>query len=135
MMASDMELPKNVVGILADCGYTSAKEIIKKVMKQMKLPADLLYPFVRLGARLYGKFDPDETSPIKALKKCRVPAMFIHGESDDFVPCEMTERNYEACIAPKKMLTVPKAGHGLSYIIDREGYLKAVKEFDKEYGL
>ncbi len=135
MMASAMELPENVIGILADCGYTSAKEIIKKVIRQMKLPANLLYPFVRLGARLYGKFDPDETSPIEAMKNCRVPAIFIHGEADDFVPCEMTKRNYAACVAKKMMMTVPNAGHGLSYIIDREGYIKRVKEFDKEYGL
>ena len=58
MMAAGETLPKNVVGVLADCGYTSAKDIIKKVIRDMKLPASLLYPFVRLGAIIYGRFDP-----------------------------------------------------------------------------
>lgn len=31
-------LPENVIGILADCGYTSAKEIIQKVAGQIKFP-------------------------------------------------------------------------------------------------
>ena len=86
MMASSMDLPPNVISALADCGYTSAKNIIKKVMRGMHLPADLLYPFVKLGARLYGRFNLEETSPIEAMKNCRIPIIFIHGETDDFMP-------------------------------------------------
>jgi pimeloyl-ACP methyl ester carboxylesterase len=33
LIASQQKLPKNVVGVLADCGYTSAKDIIKKTFK------------------------------------------------------------------------------------------------------
>ncbi|MBR5242535.1 MAG: alpha/beta hydrolase, partial [Clostridia bacterium] len=64
LTASGYPLPKNVVGILADCGYTSTKEIIKKVIRDMKLPANILYPFVRLGAILFGRFDPNGRSAI-----------------------------------------------------------------------
>ena len=110
MITAGKDLPPNVIGALADCGYTSAKEIIKKVIRQMRLPANLLYPFVKLGAKLYGHFDLEETSPIESMKKCRIPIIFIHGEADDFVPCEMSRANYEACIAPKAILTVPGAG-------------------------
>ena len=57
MMTSGCDdLPPNIVGIIADCGYTSAKDIIKKVISDMKLPADILYPFAKLGAKLYGRF-------------------------------------------------------------------------------
>jgi hypothetical protein len=31
LMAAGQDLPKNVIGVLADCGYTSAKEIIQEV--------------------------------------------------------------------------------------------------------
>ena len=34
MMAAGEPLPANVIGVLADCGYTSAKDIIKKVIRQ-----------------------------------------------------------------------------------------------------
>ena len=44
MMASAKELPKNVVCVLADCGYTSPKEIICKVLRDIKLPQGIFYP-------------------------------------------------------------------------------------------
>ena len=133
MMASSMDLPPNVISALADCGYTSAKDIIKKVMRGMHLPADLLYPFVKLGARLYGRFNLEETSPIEAMKNCRIPIIFIHGETDDFVPCDMSRANYDACVAPKKLFTVADAGHGMSYLLDNVGYFQALKEFSEQY--
>jgi len=135
MMAAGNELPPNVAGVLADCGYTSAPDIIKKVIRQFRLPVRLLYPVVRLAARIYGGFDPEKASPIEAMRRCKVPVIFVHGESDDFVPCEMSRQNYEACTAPKLLLTVPGAGHGLSYLIDGEGYLSALKGFWEPYGL
>ena len=130
MIAGGTELPPQVAGIIADCGYTSAREIIQKVIRDMKLPPKLAYPFVKLGALLFGKFDPDAFSPIEAMKNCRVPVFFIHGEADDFVPCEMTLRNAAACAAPHKVFTVPGAGHGLAYMLDPEGYHRAITEMD-----
>lgn len=129
LMAAGEELPANVVGVLADCGYSSAKEIIKKVIRQMHLPDGLLYPFVKLGARLYGNFDLEETPPVEAVKKCKIPVIFFHGDTDDFVPCEMSKRNYEACASRKKLVTVPGAGHGLSLLLDRDGYFSSMKSF------
>lgn len=129
VMAAGKPLPKNVVGVLADCGYSSPKEIIKKVIRQMGLPAELAYPFVKLGARLYGHFDLEETSPEEALKKCKVPVIFFHGENDDYVPCEMSRINYDACTSRKKLVTIPGAGHGLSYPIAPEQYLQELEDF------
>ena len=134
MMAVGEELPKNVVCVLADCGYSSPKEIIKKVMKDLKLPADLFYPFVKLGARLFGGFDLEETSAMEAVKRAKTPVIFIHGEADDFVPCDMSRSLYEACISPKKIMTVPEAGHGTAYLKDGEAYLNALRDFEKECG-
>ncbi len=129
LITAQKPLPENVVGVLADCGYTSAKEIIKKVMREMHLPADLLYPFARLGSRLYGGFDIDETSPIEAMKKSRIPVLFIHGDSDDFVPHEMSVENYNACVSKKQIVTVKNAGHGTCYMEDPELYLNTLREF------
>lgn len=135
MMASGEALPKNVVGVLADCGYSTAKEIICKVMYDMKLPAKLIYPFVRLGAIVFGHFDPDSNSPKKAVEKATVPIIFIHGEDDDFVPCEMSRHLYESCTSKdKSFVTVKGAGHGLAYPVDKEKYLSALRDFQKECG-
>ncbi len=130
MIAASEELPKNVIGVLADCGYTSTKAIIQKVIRDMKLPAKLLYPLVRLGARLFGGFDPDASSPIESMKKCKLPVIFFHGDTDDFVPCNMSEENYAACAAEKKRLVIiPGAGHGLCFPVNQEIYLKELDSF------
>lgn len=129
LMAADKDLPDNVVGILADCGFSTAKDIIKKVIRQLHLPAPLLYPFVKLSAKLFGHFDLEEDSALNSLKNSRLPVIFIHGEDDDFVPCEMSRINYEACTSRKAILTVPRAGHGLSYPVAPEEYLNALRDF------
>jgi len=135
MIASGMPLPKNVVGVLADCGYSSANEIIKKVIRDMHLPADLLYPFVKLGAKIYGRFDLEETSPKEAVKHCKVPIIFVHGDADDYVPCEMSKTNYEACAAPKQLTFIPGAGHGLCYPAMQEKYLEILADFFTKNGI
>lgn len=129
LMASNLELPENVKGIIADCGYSSPKAIIRKVAGDKKLPAALLYPFARLGARVFGHFDLEESSAVEALRESRVPVLFIHGEDDRFVPCDMSRECYEACGSEKYLFTVPGAGHTLCYMVDNEGYRKAVGQF------
>ncbi len=129
LMTADMDLPKNVVGIVGDCGYTSPKDIICKVIEtDMHLPPKLAWPFVKLAAWLFGGFDLEETSALEAVKHSKVPIFFAHGEADDFVPCEMTLRMYEACTSEKGLLTVPGAAHGLSYPAAPEEYLQALKD-------
>ena len=136
MMAAGDPLPKNVIGVLADCGYTSAKEIIKKVVREMHLPANLLYPFIRLGAKVFGRFNLDETSPIEAMKKCTLPTVFVHGDTDDFVPYDMSVRLCEACASEKKtLITIKGAGHGLAFPVDRDGYVNALKAIKEEWNL
>lgn len=129
-IAAGTDLPSNVVAVLADCGYTSAREIISAVIGYLHLPAKALYPLVRLGARIFGRFDPETLSPVEAMKNCHVPIMFVHGESDSFVPCEMSRKNYDACTSVHKhLLTIPGAGHGLSYPAAPELYVKELEEF------
>ena len=129
LTAAGNPLPENVIGILADCGYNSAKDIIQKVIRQMGLPPKLSYPFVKLGARLFGGFDLEETSPEEAMKRCTLPVIFFHGEDDDFVPCEMSRICCDACTSRKRLVTIPGAGHGLSYAVAPQEYLTALKEF------
>lgn len=129
LMAASDPLPSNVVGILADAGYSSQKEIMKCVIREMKLPENLVYPFARLGARLFGHFDLEEITPEEAVKKCPVPVMFFHGEADDYVPCQMSRINYEACTAPKRICTIPGAGHCLSCLKDKERYFAELRAF------
>ena len=129
-------LPENVVGLLSDCGYSSAKRIIKKVIADMHLPPDLCYPFVKLGARIYGRFDLEEISPEEAMKKCTLPIIFLHGDRDKFVPFEMSEESYNACASKhKRLVKIEGAGHGLAFPAAQDIYVKEVADFfDEVFG-
>ena len=129
LMAAGQPLPDNVIGVLADCGFSSARDIIKVVIKQMGLPAGISYPFVKLGAKLFGHFDLEAYSPMAALKTCRLPVIFYHGETDDFVPCDMSRKMFDAYAGKKALITIPDAGHGLSYPVDQEYYLQTLRDF------
>lgn len=135
LMCADKPLPENVVGVLADCGYTSAREIIRKVIAEMKLPVGIGYFFVKLGARLYGRFDLEACPAVDCVKRSRLPIIFFHGEEDDFVPCDMSRENFAACTSRKKLVTVPGAAHGISFPVAPEAYISALRDFYPEYTL
>ena len=68
----------------------------------------------------------------QALKNNTRPVLLVHGMDDNFVPYEMSEINYEACTAPCDLVLVNEAGHGLSYLVNREKCENAlVKLFNK----
>ena len=127
LMASGLELPENIRCIVADCGFTTPKAIVKKVMRDMKIP--LLYPLAWLGALIFCGIRLSDDGAPQALKKNKLPVLFIHGEKDDFVPCEMSRENYAAAACEKKLVTYEKAAHLHSYIDYPEEYTAEVREF------
>ena len=134
VMAAGEKLPDNVVCAMADCGYSSTEDILKKVIRQIKLPVWLMYPLIRLGGIVYGGFDVKKGSPMEAAKHATVPIVFLHGDADDFVPHDMSVKVHEVCVSPKKMVTIKGAGHGLAFPVDRKGYVEALREFEEECG-
>ncbi len=135
MMAAGQPLPPQIQYVLADCGYTSPKEIISKVMRDMKLPPALLYPCATLGAKLFGRFNLNEDSPMEAMARCSVPVVFAHGDTDDFVPYDMSVRLCEICTGRhKKLVTIKNAGHGLAFPVGQEEYVEKLREFKRECG-
>lgn len=133
MMASSMDLPSNVIGVLADCGYTAPKEIIMKCTKDMKLSPKFFYPFIKLSAKIFGHFNLEEASPIESIRKTKLPVIFYHGTNDDFVPCYMSQRLYDECNSDKKIVLIDNCGHGLAYLVDKEKYIKELREFFTKY--
>lgn len=133
MTAGFPELPENVAGVIADCGFTSAKAEWKYISENnLRVPYDRRVRHVDALCRKRIELDSDAYTTLDAMKTCRVPILFIHGQADSFVPVEMTMQNYEACASSKRVLIVPGANHGMSYFLDREGYEAAVKAFFRE---
>lgn len=135
MMAAGEPLPLQIKYVLADCGYTSPREIITKVMRSMKLPPALFYPCARLGAALFARFDLEEDSPMKAVQRAEVPIVFAHGDADDFVPYDMSVRLHAVCTSEKKKLvTIHGAGHGLAFPVGQDEYVEQLAAFKRECG-
>ncbi len=129
LMASELELPPAVKGIVADCGYTSPEAIIRKVCRDMGISDCVGYPVVKLSARLFGHFSMRDAGAVEAVKRARVPILIIHGEGDGFVPFSMAEELAHAAGENCRFVRIPKAEHGLSFFYDYAAYMNAVRAF------
>lgn len=129
LLAAEFELPDNIKGIIADCPYSSPADIIKKVIKDMKLPPKIAYPFAFMGAKIFGNFDLNSASVVDAIKKATKPILIIHGEEDRLVPCDMSKKIETAAQGKAIFVSFPNAGHGISYIEDPKRYAEVVSDF------
>lgn len=129
LMSASLDLPCNVRGIMADCPYSSPSAIIRRVSRTRGYPPALAYPFIWLGALIYGGFILTQCDAVSAVKMTKLPILLIHGGDDRFIPYQMSEEIYQNCADHAKFYIVPSAGHGLSYIIDPPLYEKICKDF------
>ena len=134
LMASGLDLPENVKAVIADCPFDAPSNIIKKVgATDMGLPVKLVYPLIKMGGKVYGKFNLEENSPAEAVKKSRVPILLIHGDDDRFVPYDMSVNIHKAAPDKIQFHTIHGAGHAINYVTAPEEYTKVVKEFIEKY--
>lgn len=131
---ADKELPKNVRGIIADCGFTSPKEILSTVFTRVThLPSAPTLWVTNLLTKLFANFSLSEQDTRLTLQNNRLPIIMIHGMDDDFVPCEMTEEGYAACAGAKQLLLVEGASHGTSFLVAKDRYEDMIQNFLDQY--
>ncbi len=134
LMASNLEMPEKVKGIIADCGFTSPHAIWKHVANNnMKLAYGIIGKIADDICKKKIQMGTKEFSALESLKNTKIPVLFIHGTDDHFVPVTMTYENYKACSSPKKLLVVPGADHAMSFYIAPEEYKNAVISFWNEF--
>ena len=134
LMASDIGLPTNVAGILADCPYSSPKAILCSVIKQMGFPVKFTYALAKWSASWIGEFDVEETSAIKAVRESQIPTLILHGDADDFVPCSMSMDCQLAGEDHVQLVLIKGAAHGMSHCVDTPSYEAAATTFFKRTG-
>lgn len=134
LMASGENLPKNIKCIIEDCAYTSViDEFSYHYDKIFGLPR---FPFLNITDYICKKkagYKLSEASCVNQLRKCKTPVLFIHGEKDNFVPTSMVYKLYENANCPKEIFIMPKAGHGISSLIDQKTYWQKVFDFTNKY--
>lgn len=129
LMASDLDLPENVVGIIADCGFASPEEAIRKSCDNQNLPSALFYPFVEAGAKIFGHFNLDEASAVTSVKNTKVPIILFHGKEDNTVPFSSAENIYASNPSMIELHSFPGADHAVSYYTDEDRYKQLAETF------
>ena len=134
LMAASLELPSNVKGIIADCGFTSPWEIFQYVMKKwFGLPPFPILHLTGLLCRLTAGFGFKEYSTQDALSHSELPVLFVHGTEDELVPIWMSERNYQVCKGSKRFIKVEGAPHGFSFLVEEERCKQELCSFLEQY--
>ncbi len=132
IMSTELDLPRGVCAVIADCPYSEPSAIIKRVLKNRGLSPKTVYPIVYLSALLIGRFNLSAASPRLAVKNAKVPILLIHGDADDFVPHSMSEDIYNGNTRICKLFTVSGAKHGASFAVGQERYVREVLSFIDE---
>ena len=132
LFAAGEELPPNVRGITADCGFSSPADILSHIIKRdFHLPPKLVLPLMEVWARVLGGFSFYECNSRDTLARAKVPILFIHGKADTFVPCHMSEVGYASCASDRELHLIEGAGHGRSYLHEPQRLRDALLDFFK----
>lgn len=123
MMGGRDDLPANVRAIVADCGFTTAKELFRFKLGDLGVPPERLIKAVDFVHTRKMGFGFDALEPVKSVRDAKVPMLFIHGAEDNLVPCYMASELYEACGSEyKDILIVEGADHAQSYKVNKEQF-------------
>lgn len=134
MTLSGDSVPSEVKCFVEDCGYTSVwDEFSGQIKEQFGMPAfPLLYTSSALCKLRFG-WSFGEASPLKQVRKCRRPMLFIHGDADSYVPFYMQDRLYQASAGPKEKWVSHGSIHAKSYQDHPGEYTQAVRQFVAKY--
>ena len=134
VMSLGCGLPSNVKGVVADSGFTSPHEIIGNVSeKTYKISSKISLPIIDFMARIIGGFSIYDVNCIDVVKNNRVPILFIHGDADSFVPCDMSREMFKHNLGDKKLVVVEKADHGCAFLVDQDMVKKELNNFFDKY--
>ncbi|MGN0502702.1 MAG: alpha/beta hydrolase [Ruminococcus sp.] len=129
LLASGLNLPKNVKAIVADCGFTSAYDVFSHILKRdYHIPKFPIMNLTEVMTRKKAGYGYNDASTLDAVASTDIPILFVHGDKDDFVPTWMSQKNYEACKSEKELLIVKGADHAESYYTDTPAFENAVKK-------
>lgn len=134
MYVPGLQYPSNLRAIIADCGFTSPEDIISVVFRRVThLPSVPSIWIADLCARLFAGFSLYECDSRTILQNSKIPIVMAHGTADDFVPPRMSKESFDACNAPKQLLLAEGAEHGLSFLMEREKYMKLIEDMLDQY--
>ncbi len=124
--------------VIADCPYADLNDLLRlRLRRDAGLPSFPFLPLASLIARLQAGFWFGQVSPLRAAARLRMPALFIHGQQDDYVPPDHSRRLYAASKQSglRRLYLAPNAAHAESYGSNPAAYAEAVEQFLRAAGL
>ncbi len=132
--SADENLPENVKFAVADCSYTTMRELTKTIFKRYALVPNWVIIGIGEGfARRVGKFSFHKGGPLECVKKAKIPILFLHGDKDTFIPHKMADELYANCASPSKLIKIKGAGHAMCFCEDRITCQNAVEDMIERY--
>ncbi len=133
-MAGKDSLPDNVKAIVEDCGYTTFYEQCKGLLPVPKFVEWIILNCGNTYLRWCHRINMKKADSMAAVKRAKVPILFIHGEKDTFVPVHMGRDLYAAYDSQDKELEIfEEATHCTSYAYEPERYTRVCLEFTDKY--
>ncbi|KAH0789977.1 alpha/beta hydrolase [Histomonas meleagridis] len=133
LMASGLDLPPQVKGIISDCAFTSAAEMFKYVLNtKYHIPSFPIIQISNIINKRFAGYGMSDCNSAIEVRKAKVPILLIHGENDEFVPLSMGEEIYENIASKKMKLIVKGAAHSESYYKETKAYEEALDSFINE---
>lgn len=86
--------------------------------------ARFMFPALPLWRLIKPKFDS-----LRKVKNIDTPILFVHGEADEVIPHQMSDRLYEAKSGQKKLIKIPKASHSDEVKISDQIYIDGFRDF------
>ncbi len=133
MMSGKKQLPPNVRCIISDSAYICFYTELWHLLPLPKWSRSvILWPMDRY-LDLFHHIRMKDSDALDAVKRARVPILFIHGAKDNFVPLWMNKQLYEACSSEKARIVFPDATHIKSHAYDPVQYEQVVTWFADKY--
>lgn len=134
LMTSGEELPPQVKAIVADSPYTSVNDLFSYQLQRMfHLPSFPIIPTLSLVTKAKAGYSVYEASALDQVEHTSIPILYLHGESDTFVPTKLAEELYEHTNSETEIATFPHANHGEGYVIAKDEYLVTLHAFLEKY--
>ena len=122
---------EKVKALILDCGYISPYIQIYRDCVRRRLPGRLILPILRLMFRRRFKEDL-KMNTADAIKNNKIPALFLHGKSDQTVPYNDSQVNYDACGSKKKLLLQEGLHHTLAFSTGDDELRAGIFDFIEE---
>ena len=102
--------------------------IIESSFTSMRAMGEMKYEYLPVGLLLNQRFES-----LQKIQQLKIPVLLIHGNRDQKIPYEMSQRLYAAAHQPKTLVIIEGGEHSNSRAIGWVEYRDAVKAFVKQH--